>query len=241
MCIRDSPYSEAVELWKDFAVNAKSQNTIHGCLLAVKELVQSGLERFDSHPFPNKLTLSILGRLPSFLQNNKCFVTSKIYVELVGAVLRNDTLITKTMRKGAVNQLAYYFVEQNVTYSVDGSKQLLLATVANILLNYESKDNITDTILVGLYSPFFEVQLITISFISANVDLDDEKNSEVVDKLVGLLEDKNLWSHVKTSVLRALQKSSKHLNPGVLTQILNRQESEDLQASACLLYTSRCV
>lgn len=227
-----SPYSEAVELWKDFAVNAKSQNTIHGSLLAVKELIQSGLERFDSDPFPNELTLLILGRLPSFLQNNKCFVTSKIYVELVGVVLKNDTLITKTMRKGTVNQLAYYFVEQNGTYSVDGSKQLLLATVADILLNYESKDNITDTILVGLYSPFFEVQLITISFISANVDLDDEKNSEVVDKLVELLEDKNLWSHVKTSVLRALQKSSKHLSPRVLTQILNRQESEDLQASA---------
>lgn len=217
-------------LFKDVSLSYQART--HGNLLAIINIISKnilGTSQLDIH---QKLVDDIFNSSKELLTENPCYSTSKAYIQLAKLLFEKGPQLDPGLRKNFLSNLGHYFVNENSTYAVEGTKQLCLSVAIDILLCYESTPNVVDICELGLMSPFFEVQLICIEHVIKNFNLKDMKFASIVDVLDELYLDNNMLPTMKSKILNALRNSPKPLQLASLIEIIDQPNGEELQLSA---------
>ncbi|AET38397.1 tRNA methylation protein TRM732 Ecym_2688 [Eremothecium cymbalariae DBVPG len=235
----EEPYQQSLSLLDNRKCSVRHQNRLHGRLLAVKQLVTLELSKVDARPIPLKLSNFILRSYNYYIgKKNPCNVTAKAYVDVVRIILENSIDVLESDKLNLVRHFGNYFAEANERYIVDGSLQLLLAEVVKVILQNEKREHITDIVLLGIYSPFFEVQLATLEYIQSSINIASASFAEVQNKLMEMVDARDVYPHVKSVVLKTLEKSRRVMDSNRLFAILDSNLPESMQASALALLGS---
>jgi len=172
------PEQEAHSLLK--TCSSSNQNMLHGHLLAIRSL----------NVYDEELVKGLYNKLDEFLLSNNCYATGLVYVQNLSFA------INKYSNGEVITQIRKWFHENNQSYQIDGSKQLLMKEVFKII-----KENDTNLLSEALTSPYFEVQLEAIEFCSESeidhplltkIANDDECWTFVRSKAIPLVEDYSL-------------------------------------------------
>ncbi|AAS52954.2 AER273Cp [Eremothecium gossypii ATCC 10895] len=238
--LMNDPYAMCFKLLNDRKCNTKHQNRLHGHLLAVKELITSERNRIEGRPLDENLTRLILQRTNLYVGcNNPCNVTAKAYVELIELVFKHSSESTCELKEKVTRFLSEVFVAENAEYKLDGSLQLLLAKLIDLLLKHDDPKCIPDILLNGLYSPFFEVQLATLQYIDEQQS-DVSYSPELRTKLAEMLVSDTVVPMVKSKVLNVLKVSGNVVDSSILFSLLEDRASDSMKANALSLLGSNC-
>lgn len=223
----DDPVTQLSLLVSEMLIDNFSQDKLHGYLLAVKELLTSDYINDKIYAEKNCVGL-ILSGYRKFLWTNRCFVTSKTYVEILEVLLKFGILDYQE-ESFIVDILGNCFINLNKSYTLDGSKQLLLAVIVRILLHYGTKDSHSDIALLALESDYFEVQLSALECLLQK-DLNATQFDDIFIRLSEMLSDTSIWAPVKAEALKVLQKGGYKISNANFDLLLT-DESESLQSS----------
>lgn len=199
-------------------------NAIHGSLLAVKELILkfSSLSNNESTNHVGKLCNehsqireNILTKLDIILDID-CYPIKLAYFQLL-------TLLEIGKSEEEVkfiDQLFLWFKNENkLSDSLDGSKQLALKALCDILLkNVIDKESM---ISECIFSSLYELQLSCIKFYEEQIqgtNINENIINILIESIWKLVEMKNVWKYVKSQSLQLL----KHL-------IVNSKEVESIE------------
>lgn len=218
---------KAYELLSLLTNSPCSEDKIHGFMLAIKELVLRSLE--EASP----MSLEVIGQLLNnnyalFISEHSCYAISQKYVEISELLLATGAF-SEYDKRSILNILGNAFIRENSGYVVDGSKQLFLASVTRVLLQFENAESVCDILELALCSPFFEVQCSALQSLDYDI-LSPTEQLSVVNSLVEILEDTNQWVQVKADALSALQKSPVRVRLSNYETLVS-QKSEILQSS----------
>ncbi|CAI4684505.1 BAK_1a_G0042490.mRNA.1.CDS.1 [Saccharomyces cerevisiae] len=219
-------FEEEIRKLLDLASIAK-QNQLHGHLLALQQLVPQYL----SGTRDMELIQRILEKKRMLLLENKCFITKKAYLKLTCCILETCD-IPDSILKDYISTLRNTFIAENNEYVVDGSKQLYLAQILDMLLKYEDSIYLDDICLLGLYSPFYEVQLSTLQYMNTNFHWETTRNSEFLEQLQLLLRVPGLLPMAKALVVKILSRKKNTLSLTTCTDLLKTNNSEDTKLAA---------
>lgn len=219
---------EATALVNSLLHGIQKQDKIHGNLLATKELLHLELSRYSSSAARNNLMRILISNFDLFLWCNHCYITAKIYVEIIQMLLEAE-VVTGEYKSKIISIFGNYFIRENAISVQDGSKQLLLAQLIRILIKYESRENIPEIILLAIYSEYFEVQLAALNEL-LNIDMQSENQPDIFDALVQLIACDDTWVPIKARALEILEKNGIKISSSLLSNLLSNK-SEVLQGS----------
>ncbi|CAI4035727.1 hypothetical protein SMKI_13G3780 [Saccharomyces mikatae IFO 1815] len=205
----------------------EKQNQLHGHLLALQQIVP----RYLSENKDTELIQRIFEKKRIMLLKNKCLITKKAYLELTCNVLEANDM-PDSILKEYISTLGNIFTVENNEYVVSGSKQLYLGKILDILLKYEDSTHLHDICLLGLYSPFYEVKLNTLYYMSTNFDWKTPESSEFLERLHSLLKVPDFSPMAKALVVKTLSKKKGALSLETCTDLLKTNNSEDTKISA---------
>lgn len=222
-----NPKERILELLSEIKNVPSCQDKIHGYLLAIKETLRIYVGKTSSLLVTDVSSLLITSH-GRFLSNVSCYVTAKQYAEIIELLLSSGSMGGKE-KKSILVLLGNVFINENSSYVIDGSKQLFLAVVTRILLNFENQEYITDIAELALRSEYFEVQLSALHCLKQSKILTVEY-AALGSILIDILKDPNQWCAVKADTLTVLRmanikvKTFKYLD-------LASDKSEMLQSS----------
>lgn len=178
---------ESLYLINSCSVN--NQNQLHGHLLAINKL----LEEIDNNE-SKELFSSIIDKAIPFLAFNPSFVTRKAYLEIIKTIsLKDKNLLDNEL----IEFLIELFLQDNEVYELDGSKQLYLKTLFNLIINRSFDENLLS---IGLNSDFFEVKLESIKYCSEyNINHDE---------LLSIALNEDEWIFVRSKAIPLVSKFS---------------------------------
>ncbi|CUS21454.1 LAQU0S03e02960g1_1 [Lachancea quebecensis] len=227
----DNVIGLAKSLLEKLTLTSINQNTTHGCILAVSELTKTAMENSSSLGLPNELSLLVGGGIPRAIISNSCFVTANAYVGLVELVYSSGSM-PKTCVSPWLSKLGEHFVKLNIDYSVDGTRQLFLRSLMLFLLRHENECNLQDVLLLGLYSPYFKVQIAAAQYICSNYKAVHVNNDVIANRLLEILFEDDTWDYVKLSVLRSLVVLEKEVDTSALMKLVTSARNDELRAVA---------
>lgn len=227
----DNTIDLAKLLLKKLTLASTNQNMMHGCILAVSELIKITMESSNSCSLPDELSQLVERGISRAITSNNCFVTANAYVGLV-ELLYSSGSISKTCVSSWLPKLGEHFVKLNTSYSVDGTRQLCLRSLLLFLLRHENEDNLQDVLLLGLYSPYFKVQIAAAQYICTNDKAAHVKTNAIADRLLEILFEDNAWDYVKLSVLRSLIVLEKEVDTSALMKLVISARNDELRAVA---------
>lgn len=227
----EEPYEKSAILLKSSSI--AKQNKLHGVLLAVNHLIQvSAVTAEHNKPFSDLIDV-IFEKEPEFLTCNPSYVTAKAYVQLVNTVLNNRSFKLPEAKKCYfISSLGHFFLQHSNRYSIDGSKQLCLASVLNTLVQHEESMQLVDICHLGILSPFYEVQKIAIQFFIDELDLTLLKSEKIIDEIENLLGNSDLLPTISSLIIKALEKAGRKISIGTLLDLIETPNNEELQLSA---------
>ncbi|SCV01780.1 LANO_0F13498g1_1 [Lachancea nothofagi CBS 11611] len=222
--------AQLFELLRELNSLCLGKNKAHGYILAITNLVKS-TEQEPSHSIAEKFVPLVMQGIPGFILENSCLVTANAYVKLLEATLSRLSFKSNE-RNFAVAKLANVFVNLNDVYSTDGTKQLFLRSLLLVLLKIEHSDNLPDILALALLSPFFKVQIAAAEYISQNAKCGLFGSSVIVEALLQMLFDEDLWDYVRLPVLRALIALQVEISPKHLMKMVSNTHNDELRAIA---------
>lgn len=209
-------FDEAVFLLDRICNDKVSQNTVHGTLLAIKELLaKSKRVTLDDHTIPEELVDRLVALANYFLFENPSSMLAKVFVDILCLLL--DINGASRVSSDMANILGHWIVSQEEQYnpkSLNGPKQLLLESVTELLLRYYSLaleyQAFADFVEFSINSQFYRVQLVAMKFSIENkqvfLRLPRAAVSTISDLLWETLSDeKQTWSYIKANALKLLQ------------------------------------
>lgn len=205
----------------------KKQNQLHGHLLALQQLVPQYL----SENKDMELIQKIFEKKRMILLENHCFTTKKAFLKLTWCILETCD-IPDFILKDYTSTLGNIFIAENNGYVVNGSKQLYLSQILSILLKYEESIHLHDICLLGLQSPFYEVQLHTLQYMNTNFRWETKRSSEFFEQLQSLLTVPDLLPMAKALVVKILSRKEGALSLATCTDLLKADNSEDTKLAA---------
>ncbi|CAI4050279.1 hypothetical protein SUVZ_13G3890 [Saccharomyces uvarum] len=208
--------------------STKRQNQLHAHLLALQHIAPQYLKETND----SELIQKIFEKKKEFLVENKCFVTQKAYLELTRSILGKNCGTPEPVLEDYIRTLRNVFTFENDEYAVNGSKQLYLAQVLDFLLEYEDSAHFEDIYLLGLYSPFYEVQLKTLQHMDTRFTWITTRSSEFLEKLQILLQVDNLLPMAKALVVKILSRKEGALSLSTSTNLIEMDNSEETKLSA---------
>lgn len=219
-------------------ITLSNQNKLHGCLLGMYYFITENIELQSQQDHCKHFLSILLDRLPEivadtkdFVINNKCYVTVKAYLELVHEFLKhiNNAEATKYLKLREV--LNYYFTKENKLFTLDGSKQLCLAKVFELLLIYEVEDNIVGTYLSGLNSRFYEVQRIALEYLLTKAEPTVLKDT-LVDAITKIFNNHDMLPVLKTLSFKFLSTYHRNLPQKKILECISGKSNTDLKLVA---------
>ncbi|CAI4048829.1 hypothetical protein SKDZ_13G3840 [Saccharomyces kudriavzevii ZP591] len=204
------------------------QNQLHGHLLALQQMAP----RYLTDNTDIELVQSIFGRKKEFLLENECIITKTAFLELTCTILEKKCIVPKPTLQDYIRTLGNIFIVENNEFAVSGSKQLYLSKILHILLKYENSIHFHDICLLGLCSPFYEVQIGTLQHMDNNFDWDTTRSSEFFEQLQSLLTVGDLLPMAKALVVKILSRKQGALSLANCTDLIKEDNDEGTKLSA---------
>ncbi|QLQ81831.1 hypothetical protein HG537_0G00850 [Torulaspora globosa] len=222
-----------IEVSKEIAerITIKNQNSLHGGLLAINDMLPY-LKAFDAEQLSG-LIETLRSKCNELLGDNKCFLTAKSYISLMGDILEfTDDDIFRDQRDSFLDNVAQFFTLHSRLSTIDGSKRICLAAALEILLKFGKEKCVSALLEQAICSPFYEVQEIALkSLMSDHKNLPHITNI-FIDSTMRLLDDEDIAPSVSSLSLRALKHLDKKIDLNLLMNIIEEPRSEDLQLAA---------
>lgn len=184
-------------------------NKMHGSLLAIKETIVKFmlLSTKESENIINKLLtndnqlrITILSKLDLILSDINCHPIKMTYFQILQLLkLNSDNKI--------IAKLTAWFYENNkLDDQLDGSKQLTLKELSNILIEFLNND---ETFIENcMNSSLYEIQLGCISFYNNKLeegDISIDIKTLLIHNIWKILKITTIWKYVKSQALRLLK------------------------------------
>lgn len=214
-------------------VSIKSQNRLHGHLLAVKSILENNKEFVEDDSVQAKLFELVYAQREALLTFNSCFATAKAYIEVLELFVNLKHIKRFNAKRNTIlSLLGHFFILHNERYSIDGMKQLCLAVALRMLLKHADPENIADLCQLGILSSFQEVQSVAIQFVVDNVDLSRPDNKAILTELKRSFAEEKTLPTLKSLILRALQGTSNGFSLEELANLIKNPNNEELQLGA---------
>lgn len=233
----ESPVHEITDLLAH--VSLSEQNKLHGSLLATKFMVQSLNDQHESQAI-NQIGKFLLNHITLFAVENPSFISAYPYFQTLEILFKDINLMKSDKKNIYLTILGNYFVKNNQDSSLDGGKQLCLATILSILLKNENTDQISDICSLGLNSDFFSVQQIALEFLldDINGQKQIEISNEIINDLRSLFENTNALATLKAPVLHIIQSSENNFDFETLLNYLPPTVNEETRLATIELLGS---
>lgn len=212
-------------------MNIKHQNRLHGYLLAINEMIPS-LKSFNNAQL-SCLIETLLGKRNELLGHNKCFLTAKLYISLMGSILEfsnGDTF--RDQQENLLSCITQFFNQHFRLYTIDGSKQICLAAALETLFKYGEEESISTLLEQAICSPFYEVQEVALRFAMNGHKNRPHITKTFVDSIKRLANDEDIVPSVRSLSLRVLKHLDEKTDLHQLMNIIENPRSEDLQLAA---------
>ncbi|KAG7818911.1 hypothetical protein KL928_002779 [Ogataea angusta] len=172
-------------------------NAVHGSILAVQELITRQELKNEWSEVPEEYMGLILSQLPDMLKK-KHYAIQLTYLRLI-------ELTKCKLDSTSVFLLGNWFIENEQTSSLDGSRQLSLRNCANLLLNYykmSGKWSVFIDFLELAMNSLYDVRVAAIE--SCDSALPNNVKSEAIRILWDLCQRED-WDYVKSLALKCLK------------------------------------
>ncbi|KAG0674582.1 hypothetical protein C6P40_002101 [Pichia californica] len=187
--------------------NSKNFNMIHGSLLAIREIILKfmALSSEDSNNSIDLLINNSDSKLKSYLLSKTCIILEDINCYSVKMTYLQILKILKIDDKEVISQIFKWFnANNNLSNSLNGSKQLALKEACELLLNNMNNNN--DLISGCMFSPLYELQLICIKYYDEEKKINNDTIELLINYIWKLLEIKDVWKYVKSQALKLLKR-----------------------------------
>ncbi|CCD27251.1 tRNA methylation protein TRM732 NDAI_0K00600 [Naumovozyma dairenensis CBS 421] len=214
-------------------LSVREENKLHGHLLATYYLIENILVPEHLETEQLELLTLLISKVSPILLQNVCYITAKTYVQSIRILLESLTEVPRELLFKFIQALGNYFIYHNSTFAIDGSKQLCLSEILEVLLSYENEPNTLDLCCLGLESPFYEVKSTALKFVIEKIDFRRTKLSPTLAIILkDLFYDNNLLSTVKPLIMQAFTKADISLSFAELMVIVKGNTSEAMKLMA---------
>ncbi|QLL34713.1 hypothetical protein HG536_0H00880 [Torulaspora globosa] len=222
-----------IEISRELAdrMNIKHQNSLHGYLLAISEMIPS-LKSFNNEQLSG-LIETLHRKCNELLGHNKCFLTAKLYISLMGNILEFiDDDIFRDQQDSLLNYITQFFNQHSRLYTINGSKQICLAAALETLFKYGEGECVSTLLEQAICSPFYEVQEVALRFAMNSHKNMPHITKTFIDSIIRLANDEDIAPSVRSLSLRVLKNLDEKTDLHLLMDIIEKPPSEDLQVAA---------
>lgn len=229
------PYLKSISLLESATLS--SQNLLHGSLLTIFNIVNNSNLKHNSEDTADYTSLIelLFSKSDMLLTHNSCFQTGMLYLKIMNILLKENHDINDATLTEFFDSLRVYFLYHTSIYEVNGSKQLCLSNALEILLLHGEGEMVTKLYKYGLDSDYYEVQMVSLRYISNDSLFSEEYGSykeEIINRLNQLLRDNNVLPAVKTLIVKALQNIKGGINLDITLDISKSTNGESTKLSA---------